>query len=1697
MFTRFEALEGRALMATIYVNGAIGSDANNGSTADPVQTIQAGVNLAVAGDTVEVASGTYAENITINKALTLMGANAGVDPNTGTRGPETIIEPAVDDSQSGVILDVIAPNVILDGFTVDGANPLLSGGVSLNGTNVNAATGITTSNKLTVQNDIIQNLDQTGILASGNGNSISLGSVFSNNEFDNIPSLTDSGTGIRVTNDFYATITGNVLTRVATAIQIDTFSRLAPSQAGIVDSNTATFYESGIYVNNLSGSAAPWTISNNTVTYIPLDSTASSSGGLFLLSMHANSPSTIENNNVIGATYGVELWNDWTSAIEVQGGTLTGNQIGVWATNTDPTYGAGAALNAIVSGVNVTGSTIDGVLIDADPAAASTVSLTVQNSTIADGAVGVEVTGSLSTFVLTSDIITSNQTGVQIDAGTVVSSSDKLSNSSITANTVAGLVHDGAGALNARSNFWGSSTGPTYPANSAGVGQTIIDLTDGGTGTGIVLFNPYLKATPFTPIVNWADPADITYGTALDDTELDAIASVPGSFAYTPAPGTVLSAGAGQTLSVTFTPTDAADYNSVTTTATINVGQAQLTVTADNQSIAYGSSVPTLTDTVTGFVNGDDASVVSGTPALSTTASSSDHPGSYPITIDVSGLSAANYTFVGQDGTLTITAATPTITWTNPAAITYGTALSATQLDAATTVLGSFVYAPAAGTVLTAGAGKTLSVTFTPTDTVDYNPETVTATINVQKATPVVTWANPAAITYGTALSATQLDATASLPGSFVYTPAMGTVLAAGAGQTLAVTFTPTDTIDYNTATETAPINVTKAQLTVAANNQSMTYGGSVPAFSYTITGFVNGDHASVVSGTPLLTTTASQSSRTGSYPIAVNVTQLSATNYTFAGQNGTLTISPATPIIIWSNPAAITYGTALSAIQLDATTTVPGSFRYTPAAGTVLSAGAGQTLSVTFTPTDSADYIGATTTATINVQKATPVLTWANPVAITYGTALSATQLDATTTVPGSFTYTPATGTVLTAGTGQTLSVTFTPTDSVDYIGATTTATINVQKATPVVTWANPAAITYGTALSATQLDATTTVPGSFVYSPAPGTVPSAGSNVALSVTFTPTDTADYNPATTTTSVDVNKAQLTVAADNESTTYGGPLPAFTYNITGFVNGDSASVVSGNPLLATTASSSSHPGAYPIAVDVTRLSATNYTFGGQDGTLTVAAATPAITWANPADISYGTALSATQLDATTTVPGSFVYTPATGTVLSVGAGQTLSVAFTPTDTVDYNPVTIAAAINVQNATPVLTWANPADISYGTALSATQLDATTTVPGSFVYTPATGTVLSVGAGRTLSVTFTPTDTSDYNAVTTTATINVQTATPVLTWANPAAITYGSALSATQFDATTNVPGSFVYSPAPGTVLSAGANETLSVTFTPTDTTHYAPVTATAMINVNRAPLLIAANSATKVYGQQVPAFTVTYAGLTNGDLPSSLGGSLGFNTAATASSPVNTYSVVPGGLTSPNYAITFVGAKLVVTPASLTITANNQSRSYGQSNPPLTADYQGFVNGDTPASLTAPLTVSTPAVPASSAGSYTILVAGAVSPDYAIRFVNGTLTITPPTNPIVLGRIAFVTSLYRDLLRTPPGPADLFSWLQQLNAGKSLMGVATAINQSPARRAILRAHHALGISFNVALQRAINARQLAIQNAQPALKHRHR
>lgn len=235
---------------------------------------------------------------------------------------------------------------------------------------------------------------------------------------------------------------------------------------------------------------------------------------------------------------------------------------------------------------------------------------------------------------------------------------------------------------------------------------------------------------------------------------------------------------------------------------------------------------------------------------------------------------------------------------------------------------------------------------------------------------------------------------------------------------------------------------------------------------------------------------------------------------------------------------------------------------------------------------------------------------------------------------------------------------------------------------------------------------------------------------------------------------------------------------------------------------------------------------------------------------------------------------------------------------------------------------------------------------------------------------------------------------------ITWANPSPITYGTALSGTELNATANVPGTFVYNPPLGAILNAGNGQVLSVTFTPDDLASYGPAMATAPLDVLKAQLTITAQNESKLYGGPVPSLTAAYAGFVNGDTPASLDTPVNLSTVATASSPVGSYAVNANGAADANYSINFVGGTLTVTRAPLTITAQNKTKVYGSANPALTASYSGFVNGDTAASLDTPVGLTTTATSSSGVGTYPITASGAADANYTIAHANGTLTVTP-------------------------------------------------------------------------------------------------
>jgi hypothetical protein len=218
-------------------------------------------------------------------------------------------------------------------------------------------------------------------------------------------------------------------------------------------------------------------------------------------------------------------------------------------------------------------------------------------------------------------------------------------------------------------------------------------------------------------------------------------------------------------------------------------------------------------------------------------------------------------------------------------------------------------------------------------------------------------------------------------------------------------------------------------------------------------------------------------------------------------------------------------------------------------------------------------------------------------------------------------------------------------------------------------------------------------------------------------------------------------------------------------------------------------------------------------------------------------VQEGTALGAAQLNATANVPGTLSYGPAQGTVLPAGTQQ-LTATFTPSDTIDYKPITAHNALRVTAAAPsapIIAWSTPAPIQYGTALSNVQLNATASVPGNFIYSPAAGAMLQAGSQK-LTAIFTPADTTNYSAATSTVQVTVTQAAPVITWAPLSPTKQGTPLGVAQLNATANVPGNFSYSPAAGTVLSAGSQQ-LTVTFTPSNVTDYTSATALNAITVN--------------------------------------------------------------------------------------------------------------------------------------------------------------------------------------------------------------------------------------------------------------------
>jgi sugar lactone lactonase YvrE len=790
---------------------------------------------------------------------------------------------------------------------------------------------------------------------------------------------------------------------------------------------------------------------------------------------------------------------------------------------------------------------------------------------------------------------------------------------------------------------------------------------------------------------------------------------------------------------LSFTPVKDNTALTLTVTPPNGVVGQQFTLQAKLAPYAYGSTT-TNGELVTFTANGTNIGTATLSSGVATLLATPTATGTYTVQASYPGdctfSSSTSATYTGQ------VLKASTLSWSTPAPITYGTPLSGLQLDATDTVAGTFAYSPVAGTILPAG-NNTLSVTFTPSDNT-YGVETATVNLVVKQQQSFITWPTPTPITYGVPLSGFQLDATAS--SGTVPVPLSGYYNVSGIyspGSTYGTGGFDNDGYSYSTTTLGSTLIWNGLTFNMGPPNAAdavanLTIPLPVGKFSnlFMLGAMVNNINANqvfTVTYTDNTTTTLNQNMSDWVYAAGWPGESVVNCNYDRNYANGS---TQADSVCVYGYQIPLDSTKIVQSVTLpgtrnivmlamDLTTpAIPGTFVYTPPAGTIEPVGT-DTLSVLFTPTDTVDYTSATDTVQLVVDPPNnpvenPTIAWPTPAPITYGTLLSSTQLDAvaqaparpTPVVPQSqlsvlSTSSNGTGYLLNGfdGQGNTYSYQQLGNGSVIYQGTTFTL------GQPTV----PNAITNGAVY-------TLPAPGNYSAVYLIGAATTTGqTNEPFILTYNDSNgpvTQTVNMSSWTASAGY-AGETIVASESFANTGGGGTTACTCDLYG----------------------------YQIPVDPTR-------------TL-VSVTLPSTRTVVIMALGFGT-------NTLVTVPGTYVYNPPAGTKLSVGS-HTLGVTFTPTDPAAYNGATGSTTILVTQATPVLNWPTPAAVPVGTTLGGTQLDATATfqgasLPGTFTYTilpnppvtPAPGHVMNTAGTFTLQVVFSPTDSTDF----TTATATVQ-------------------------------------------------------------------------------------------------------------------------------------------------------------------------------------------------------------------------------------------------------------------------------------------------------------------------------------------------
>ncbi len=376
------------------------------------------------------------------------------------------------------------------------------------------------------------------------------------------------------------------------------------------------------------------------------------------------------------------------------------------------------------------------------------------------------------------------------------------------------------------------------------------------------------------------------------------------------------------------------NYSAASVSQSFTVFPAVIKVTATNFTIAYGHALPTLTYTYSGFVNNDPNSVVTGTPALSTTATSTSNVGSYPITVSTGSIAAANYSFLYVNGALTIQAANqtaltlsagPTLTYkqSEPLSITGGSTGGTVSY-----MLNSGPCSIASGQITANSGTGSCTVTATMAGNGNYNSVTSnTALITLQPASQAITFTTnpPASAAYnssftvaatggasGNAVTFSSSGACSNTGATFKMTSGTGTcsVIASQAGNT-----------NYAAATTTKTVNATPIAQTIAFTTNPPASAAYNSSFTVAAKGGASGNAVLFTSSGSCTNSGATYTITGSTGTCSVIANQAGNTNYA-AAPTVTKTVNVTGPVISLST-STINFGTVYLASITTKTITV------------------------------------------------------------------------------------------------------------------------------------------------------------------------------------------------------------------------------------------------------------------------------------------------------------------------------------------------------------------------------------------------------------------------------------------------------------------------------------------------------------------------------------------------------------------------------------------------------------------------------------------------------------------------------------------------------------------------------------------------------------------------------------------------------